>query len=101
MCAGSADFRYEIIELVCDGQWAAARLRYTGIHTRVLLGLPAMQWRFEYAGAAFFAADYRFLTSAWVLGDLDGLRRQLKGLSGKYCRVLMIAPTSRGQVRRG
>ena len=48
-------------------------LRYTG----VLLGLPATQRRFEYAGAAFFAADSRFLTSAWVLGDFDGFRRQL------------------------
>jgi hypothetical protein len=26
--------------------------------------------------AAFFTADFRSLTSAWVLGDLDGLRRQ-------------------------
>jgi len=74
--AGSADFRNEIVELVCDGQ-RAARLRYTGTHTGVLLGLPATQRRFEYAGAAFFAADSRLLTSAWVLGDLDGLRRQL------------------------
>jgi predicted ester cyclase len=75
--AGSADFRNEVVELVCDGQRAAARLRYTGTHTGVLLGLPATQRRFEYVGAAFFTADSRLLTSAWVLGDLDGLRRQL------------------------
>jgi len=53
-------------------------LRYTGTHTGVLLGLPAIQRRFEYAGAAFFAADSRLLTGAWVLGDLDGLGRQLR-----------------------
>ena len=75
--AGSADFCNEIVELVRDGRRAAARLRYTGTHTGVLLGLPATHRRFEYAGAAFLAADSRFLTSAWVLGDLDGLRRQL------------------------
>jgi predicted ester cyclase len=75
--AGSADFCNEITELVCDGQRAAARLRYTGTHTGMLLGMPATQRRFEYAGAAFFTADSRWLTSAWVLGDLDGLRRQL------------------------
>lgn len=75
--AGSADFHNEIVELVCDGQRAAARLRFTGTHTGVLLGLPATQRRFEYAGAAFFTADSRSLTSAWVLGDLDGLRRRL------------------------
>jgi hypothetical protein len=38
--AGSADFCNEIVELVCDGLRAAARLRYTGTHTGVLLGLP-------------------------------------------------------------
>jgi len=75
--AGSADFRNEIVELVCEGERAAVRLRYTGTHTGLLLGLPATQRRFEYAGAAFFTADHRWLTSAWVLGDLDGLRSQL------------------------
>jgi steroid delta-isomerase-like uncharacterized protein len=74
---GAADFRNEILALVCDGDRAAARLRFTGTHTGPLLGLPATQRRFEYAGAAFFTADRQWLTSAWVLGDLDGLRRQL------------------------
>jgi predicted ester cyclase len=74
---GSADFHNEIVELVCDGGRAAARLRFTGTHTGPLLGLSATQRRFEYAGAAFFTADQRRLTSAWVLGDLDALRRQL------------------------
>ena len=39
---GSADFRNEIVELVCDGGLAALRLRCTGTHTGLLLGLPAM-----------------------------------------------------------
>ncbi len=75
--AGSADFRDEIVELICDRQRAAARLRYTGTHTGVLLGLPATQRRFGYVGAAFFTAHDQWLTSAWVLADLDSLRRQL------------------------
>jgi predicted ester cyclase len=75
--AGSADFRNEIVDLVCEGERVAVRLRYTGTLTGLLLGLPATQRRFEYAGAAFFTADHRWLTSAWVLGDLDGLRSQL------------------------
>ena len=74
---GSADFHNEIVELVCDGGRAAARLRFTGTHTGPLLGLSATQRRFGYAGAAFFAADERWLTSAWVLGDLEALRHQL------------------------
>jgi predicted ester cyclase len=74
---GSADFHNEIVDLVSDGTRAAARLRFTGTHTGPLLGLPATQRRLEYAGAAFFTADEQWLTSAWVLGDLDALRRQL------------------------
>lgn len=74
---GSADFHNDIVDLVCDDRRAAARLRFTGTHTGPLLGLPATQRRFEYAGTAFFTADERWLTSAWVLGDLDALRRQL------------------------
>ena len=74
---GSADFHNEIVDLVSDGTRAAARLRFTGTHTGPLLGLPATQRRLEYAGAAFFTADEQWLTSAWVLGDLDALRHQL------------------------
>ena len=76
--AGSADFHNDVITLVCDGQRAAARLRYTGTHTGQLLGLPATGQRFEYAGAAFFVAENERLVSAWVLGDLEALRRQLR-----------------------
>ena len=65
--------------LVVDGDRAAARLRYTGTHTGDLAGMPATGRRFHYAGAAFFTALDGRLTSAWVLGDLEGLRRQLAG----------------------
>ena len=75
--AGSSDFHNEILDLVADGDRAAARLRYTGSHTGPLAGLPATGRRFSYAGAAFFIGDARQLTSAWVLGDLTALREQL------------------------
>ncbi|GLZ33520.1 hypothetical protein Lesp02_57080 [Lentzea sp. NBRC 105346] len=75
--AASPDFHNEIVSLVVDGPEAAARLRYSGHHNGVLLGVPGTGVLFEYAGAAFFTARDGLLTSAWVLGDLDGLRRQL------------------------
>ncbi len=75
--AGASDFRNEVVSLVVDGDNAAARLSYTGTHTGPLLGLPASGRRFEYAGAAFFTAEDGLLASAWVLGDIEGLRRQL------------------------
>ena len=75
--AGSSDFHNTVVTLVCEGPSAAARLRYSGTHTGPLLGLAATGRRFEYAGAAFFTIVDGHLASAWVLGDLDGLRGQL------------------------
>lgn len=76
--AGSRDFHNEVTDLVASGNRAAARLRYTGHHTGPLAGLAATGRRFEYSGAAFFTSRDGRLTAAWVLGDLDGLRRQLR-----------------------
>ena len=75
--AGAPDFRNEVIELVVDGNRAAARLRYTGIHRGLLLGLDGTGRAFAYDGAAFFRARAGQLIEAWVLGDLTGLQRQL------------------------
>lgn len=77
--AGSADFHNEVQLLVVDGDRAAARLLYSGTHTGELAGLGATGRRFTYAGAAFFEAGAGSLSSAWVLGDLADLRRQLDG----------------------
>ena len=74
---GAPDFRNEIIELIASGDRAAARLSYTGRHDGPLAGLAPTGRRFEYAGSAFFTARAGRLASAWVLGDVDGLRRQL------------------------
>lgn len=76
--SGSADFHNEILDLVAAGDRAAARLRYTGHHTGTLAGVAATGRAFEYAGAAFFAAAGGRLSSAWVLGDLHSLHRQLR-----------------------
>ncbi len=75
--AGSADFHNAVEALVVDGDRAAARLGYSGTHTGPLAGVPATGRRFAYAGAAFFEARDGLLVSAWVLGDLAGLRAQL------------------------
>lgn len=71
------DFHNEVIELIADGDRAAARLRYTGTAAGPLAGVTAPGRWFHYAGAAFFTARGGRLASAWVLGDLAGLRAQL------------------------
>ncbi|HEY3684543.1 MAG TPA: ester cyclase [Streptosporangiaceae bacterium] len=77
--AGSPDFHNEIADLVLSPNRAAARLRYTGHHRGDLLGVPATGRAISYSGAAFFTARDGQLSDAWVLGDLDTLRRQLAG----------------------
>lgn len=78
---GAPDFHNAIIDLVATGDRAAARLRYTGTHRGTLLGLPATGRTFTYDGAAFFRCRDGRLSEAWVLGDLEALRRQLDGAS--------------------
>ncbi len=71
------DFHNEIVELVTAPGRAAARLRYTGHHRGTLLGHEGRGQPIEYAGAAFFTCGDDMLRTAWVLGDLDTLRRQV------------------------
>jgi predicted ester cyclase len=75
--AAVPDFHNEIIELVASVGRAAARLVYTGHHHGVLLGHRGDGARIRYEGAAFFRSGSGQLTAAWVLGDVDALRRQL------------------------
>lgn len=75
--AGAPDFHNEITDLVLSPNRAAARLTYTGHHRGDLLGVPATGRPISYSGAAFFTATDGYLSAAWVLGDLDSLRRQL------------------------
>jgi predicted ester cyclase len=75
--AAIPDFHNEIVELVASGEHAAARLVYTGHHHGVLLGHRGHGDRIQYDGAAFFRGRSGQLVAAWVLGDVDALRRQL------------------------
>ncbi len=72
------DYRCEIEELVCDGERAFARMRFSGIHRGRLLGHPPTRKRVSWAGAALFHERGGKLESLWVLGDLDSLREQLR-----------------------
>jgi steroid delta-isomerase-like uncharacterized protein len=76
---GAPDFRNDLVDLICDGDRAAARLSCSGRHQGPLLGLPASGRRFRYDAAAFFRCREGRIAEAWVLGDVEALRRQLTG----------------------
>jgi steroid delta-isomerase-like uncharacterized protein len=76
--AAAPDFHNEIIDVVASPGRVAARLRYRGHHRGGLLGYAGRDQLFEYSGAAFFWCTDEHLRSAWVLGDIDALRRQIR-----------------------
>jgi predicted ester cyclase len=75
--AAIPDFHNEIVELVVSGGRGAARLVYSGHHHGVLLDHRGHGAWIQYEGAAFFRSGSGRLAAAWVLGDVDALRRQL------------------------
>jgi steroid delta-isomerase-like uncharacterized protein len=73
------DYRCEILDLVCEGRRAFARMRFSGVHRGPLLGYAPTGQRVEWSGAALFTADDAGrIADLWVLGDLQGLRAQLE-----------------------
>jgi len=79
--AAFPDFHNEVLAVLVDGDHAAVRLRCTGRHDGELFGVPATGRQVVYHAAAFLTIDDRQIRGAWVLGDLDALRRQLVGSS--------------------
>lgn len=75
--AAFPDYHNEIVELVADGDRVAARLEYRGRHEGELFGIQGSGGSVRYAGSAHFRVADGKLAQAWVLGDLNGLLRQL------------------------
>ena len=71
-------YRCDVESLVVERDSAAAKVRFSGIHSGDFLGQPPTGRRVEWIGAAFFAADENKLRDIWVLGDLESLRSQLR-----------------------
>lgn len=72
-----AGYHCQVIELVAEGDRAAAKVRFSGLHTADFLGYPPTGQLVEWVGAAFFTAEHGLLREVWVLADLAGLRDQL------------------------
>jgi len=75
--AALSGYRCDVESLIADGDSAAAKVRFSGIHTGTFLGHEPTGRRVEWIGAAFFTADENKLRDIWVLGDLESLRSQL------------------------
>ena len=70
-------YRCDVESLIAEGNRAAARVRFSGLHVGEFLGFPPTGLRVEWTGAAFFVGEEDKLFDIWVLGDLESLRAQL------------------------
>jgi steroid delta-isomerase-like uncharacterized protein len=74
------DFHNDVEELIAEGDSVVARLTYTGTHQGELFGIAPTGRLITYAGVAFFRVAENRIAEGWVLGDVHGLLRQLRGL---------------------
>ena len=73
------DFHNDVEELVAEGDRVVARLTDTGTHTGTLFDIAPTGRRVSYAGVGLVRVALGRIAEGWVLGDLHGLLRQLKG----------------------
>lgn len=76
--AALSDYRCDVESLIAEGDCAAAKVRFSGLHTGEFLGHAPTGRRVEWIGTAFFTVSENKLRDIWVLGDLDSLRAQLR-----------------------
>jgi steroid delta-isomerase-like uncharacterized protein len=76
-----SEYTCTIEEIIEEGQRAAARMRFAGIHRGQFFGVPPSGREISWSGAAFFAIDGDKIISLWVLGDIDSVKQQL-GIHG-------------------
>jgi steroid delta-isomerase-like uncharacterized protein len=75
--AAVGNFTCTIEELIATEDAAAAKMLFHGIHRGKFFGVAATGRTVHWSGAAFFAMRDGRIASLWVLGDIDGLKRQL------------------------
>ena len=73
-----ADYHCEIEELVQDGTKVFAKMVFKGVHRGLLMGYEPTGRQVSWDGAALFHFNAGKITTLWVLGDVDGLKEQLR-----------------------
>lgn len=77
-------FTCTIRETMAEGNRVAARMLFHGTHKGKMFGVAATGKRIEWAGAAFFDIRDGRIHRIWVLGDVDGVKKQLGVSAGTW-----------------
>jgi predicted ester cyclase len=71
------NFTCTVEELVATPDRAAARMSFSGTHRGKFFGVAPTGQEIRWNGAAFFKVSGEKITELWVLGDIEGVRRQI------------------------
>jgi steroid delta-isomerase-like uncharacterized protein len=71
-------FTCHIEEIIAAADHAAARMTFHGRHRGKLFGIEPSGQEIRWSGAAFFKTHDGKIIELWVLGDIEGIRRQLE-----------------------
>lgn len=71
-------FTCQIEELIATVDAAAARMTFYGQHRGTFFGIDPSGQEIRWSGAAFFKTRDSKIIELWVLGDIEGIRRQLE-----------------------
>jgi steroid delta-isomerase-like uncharacterized protein len=75
------DLRFEIDNLISDGDQAAVRWTASGTHLGPFADVPPTGRRVEWTGSDWFRLHRGRIIDAWVIADGEGLHEQLTATS--------------------
>ena len=73
-----ADYQCLIQDQMEQDNRVFARMLFQGRHVGSFLGVPPTGRQLAWQGAALFTFDGSLVADLWVLGDVDGLKAQLR-----------------------
>lgn len=73
------DARYEIDDLVAEGDRVVVRWRMLGTHKGAFGDIPASDKSIVLKGIAIYRVEEGMLTERWVVSDLHGVLEQIRG----------------------
>lgn len=71
-------FTCVVDEMIAAIDRVAARMTFHGRHRGTFFGIEPSGQEIRWSGAAFFKTRDGKITELWVLGDIEGIRRQLE-----------------------
>jgi steroid delta-isomerase-like uncharacterized protein len=75
------DARYEVDDLIAEGDRVVVRWRLLGTHEGSFRGIPPSGRRISLQGIAIYRVEHGKLMERWVVSDLYGVLEEIRGAS--------------------